>query len=108
MPDLSGYVLALIQEHVGSGNAIPAEALAAKATAFYNVSTSGREIRQVIHDLRQAEKPICSGADGFYWPACLQDVHTCVDLEFRGSMLRTARVMRQAGNRLFGGQGRLI
>jgi hypothetical protein len=111
MPNLSGYVLSLIQEHIGFLNAIPAETLAVKASAFYNVSISGREIRQVVHNLRQAENPICSGAAGFYWPVALQDIFICTDYEFRSqarSMLLTARKLRQAGNRLFGGQGRLI
>jgi len=111
MPDLSGYVLALIKEHVGTEQATPAEALAAKATAFYNVSISGREIRQVIHDLRMAGQPVCSGPAGFFWPIALQDVLGTADLEFRSearSMLLTARRLRQAGHVLFDGQLRLI
>ena len=107
MPDLSGYILALLQERVGSDQAIPAETLAAKATDFYNVSVTGREIRQAVHDLRMAGQPICSGSGGFFWPVCLQDVLATADHEFRGearSMLKTARLLRQSGRALFGGQ----
>jgi hypothetical protein len=103
--------LDVLHDHTGAENAIAAADLAERVTTFLGEPVSEREIRQAIHDLRHVEKPVCSGATGFFWPACLQDVLACVDLQFRGearSMLKTARIMRQAGNRLFGGQGRLI
>ena len=58
MPDLAGYVLALVQERVGAVNAISAADLAAKSSTFYNAEITGRDVRQVIHNLRQAENPI--------------------------------------------------
>jgi hypothetical protein len=111
MPDLNGWVLAVLQGRVGVINAISAADLASKASAFYNVEITGREIRQVVHDLRISGQPICSGSNGFYWPDSLQDVLRTADLEFRSeakSLLQTARKIREAGRRLFGGQNRLI
>lgn len=111
MPDVNGYVLALLRDHVGAEQAISAEGLAGKVSAFFGNSIKGREVRQIIHDLRHAAEPICSGVEGFYWPAGLQDVLSTAELEFRSearSMLLTARKLREAGRAHFGGQTRLL
>jgi hypothetical protein len=111
MPELSGYVLALLRERVGTDRAISVDRLVAEVSGFYNNVLNEREIRQIVHDLRFSGEPICSGPSGFYWPDTLQDVLACADHEFRfsaRSMLLTARKLRQAGKALFGGQGRLL
>ncbi len=111
MPNLDGYILALLKEHIGADWAISAAGLASKASAFLGVAVDSRQVRQVIHDLRASGQPICSGPAGFYWPEALQDVLSTADLEFRSearSMLQTARKLRDAGRALFGGQGRLL
>ena len=111
MSNLDGYILALLQEHSGADHTIPAEVLASKASTFFDAKITVREVRPVIHDLRQASNPICSGQNGFYWPGCLQEVLSNADNEFRfeaRSMLLTARKLREAGRLLFGRQGRLI
>jgi len=111
VPDPNSYVLALLRERVGVDQAISAADLAAKATAYYGDAIGEREVRQIVHDLRLEGQPICSSGDGFFWPASLQDVLDTAEREFRSharSMLMVARRLRQAGNRLFGGQGKLL
>jgi hypothetical protein len=111
MPDLDGYVLALLRKRIGTERAISVDRLAADASIFYGNTLNEREVRQIVHDLRFSGEPICSGPSGFYWPDTLQDVLVCADHEFRSaarSMLLTARKLRQAGKALFGGQGRLL
>jgi hypothetical protein len=105
---LNSLILSLLRERgAGADSAISAENLAGKASSFLNESVNGRQVRQVIHDLRISGQPICSGQNGFYWPASLQEVLNTADHEFRSearSMLATARALREAGRRLFGGQ----
>lgn len=48
MPDIDGYILALLREHTGSNEAIGAVDLAAKATAFLGKTIDGRAVRQPI------------------------------------------------------------
>jgi hypothetical protein len=111
MPDLNGYILALLREHTGSNEAISAADLAGKASAFLGDGVDGREVRKAIHDLRMAGNPVCSGPVGFYWPTALQDVLSTADHEFRSearSILLTSRKLREAGRCLFGGQSRLL
>jgi hypothetical protein len=111
MSNLDGYILALLQEHSGADHTIPAEVLASKASTFFDAKITGRDVRQVIHNLRQAGNPICRGQQGFYWPAELENVFACANYEFRSearSMLLTARKLRNAGRALFGGQHRLF
>jgi hypothetical protein len=111
MPNLDGYILALLQEHTGAEQTVPAEVLASKASTFFDAEITVQEIRQVIHHLRQARHPICSGQNGFYWPGCLQEVISTADNEFRSearSLLLAARKLREAGRALFGRQYRLM
>ena len=110
--NLRGFVLAKIrQAGAGVGFALGSAALADRAMQLFNRDISTREIRQAVHDLRAEGQPICSSGAGFFWPCCLQDVMQTVELEFRSvarSELLTARLLRDSGRRLFGGQWRLL
>jgi hypothetical protein len=110
--NLQGFILAVVRQRgAGAGVAIGSAALADKATSLFNKEIRTREVRQAVHDLRAEGQPICSSGAGFFWPASLQDVFQTVDVEFRSlarSELLTARLLRDAGRRLFGGQWRLL
>lgn len=110
--NLQGFILSIIRQRgAGAGLAIGSAALADRAMSLFNREISTREVRQAVHNLRAEGQPICSSGAGFFWPASLQDVMRCVDLEFRSlarNELLTARRLRDAGRRLFGGQWRLL
>src|SRR5271157_314380 len=97
---LQGYILNVIRSRGrGVNTAIGADSLASKASTYFGRPIHSREVRQTIHDLRMLDLPICSGAQGFFWPDCLQDVLETANSEFRGearSMLLTARKLREA------------
>jgi hypothetical protein len=108
---IQSFLLSTIRERVGSDSPISVNVLAGKTSAISGKLVSGREVRQIVHNLRISGQPICSGPAGFYWPDSLQDIIRTADLEFRSearSMLQTARKLREAGRVLFGRQQRLL
>ena len=99
----------LEEHHTGEANAISSKSLAGwlKSVGFENVPDLQRVTREHIRQLRQEGVAICSRAGrGYFWPASLEEVeatHQYLDTIAKDQLF-TAKQIREAGIRMFGGQ----
>lgn len=101
-----GAILTILQYHVGEKNAVSAERLRLRL-GMDGLHLQMWELRQIIHDLRNAGHLIASGQAGYFLPATREEVFKYVEQVFRvpaRDVLTTARKQRQAAIHQFGGQ----
>jgi hypothetical protein len=110
--NLQEFTLSIIRQRpAGIDNAIGSLGLADRAMRLFNKKISTREVRAAVHNLRAEGLPICSSGAGFFWPARYEEVLQTVERSFRvlaRSELKTSRLLRDSGRRLFGHQERLL
>ena len=108
--ELGIFILRILHQRVGENSAIPVVELCTYAMTFFHRKMSSRVIRDCIRLLRQNGHPVCSGLNGYYWPANFSDVTKTVNEVFRAPALdelRTARRLLESGARYFGDQSPL-
>ena len=104
-------VLSELQRHVGRPNAVGRYPLLQQVNRALRDPLSERELRAIIHDLREKGEPICSaGGVGYWYPANPKEVmETADELESKAkSMLRIKSVVKRAGILKFGRQQELL
>ncbi len=107
IPDL----LCILANHQGRENAISAECLLAIMRNHGWDLPALNALRGLIHDARQQGHVIASSGAGYFLPLTLDEALESIRLRLMdpaADQLRTARIMRRAAIRQFGGQLRLI
>lgn len=104
-------LMVVLAAHQGAANAISADELLATMRRRGHKLPHMKNLRDLIHDARQARHVIASCQAGYFLPTTLNEAMDSINRTLRtpgGDLMHTARILRQAAREQFGGQLRLM